>query len=61
MSEEEQMDQMIDEMFDDYIKDGFDFNTSQSLHDIFKGIFKDAVELTIAVFESAEDEEEEEA
>jgi len=53
----EELDKLVEDMFDNYIEGGFDFNTSQSLHDIFKGIFKDAVKMTIDVYENEEDEE----
>jgi len=56
MSDEEQLSEMIDEMFDGYIKDGFDFNSSQSLEDIFRNIFTDAVHMTVAILEGDEEE-----
>lgn len=57
MSDEEQLSEMIDEMFDGYIEDGFDFNSSQSLEDIFRNIFTDAVHMTVAILEGDEEEE----
>jgi len=54
MSEEEQFDNMIEDMFKEYCKDGFDFNTEQSLHDIFKKIFRDAVMATLNTLEEPE-------
>jgi len=60
MSDEKQLEEMIEEMFDEYLDGGFDFDTSQSLEDIFKNIFTDAVNMTIAVLESSEEEEEKE-
>jgi len=56
MSDEEQLSEMIDEMFDGYIEDGFDFNSSQSLEDIFRNIFTDAVHMTVAILEGDEEE-----
>jgi len=58
MSEEEQLDEMIQDMFEGYLDGGLDFTSSQSLEDIFKGIFSDAVKMTISVLEEDEDEEE---
>lgn len=58
MSEEEQMEAMIDEMFEEYAEGGFDLTTDQSLNDVFKMIFSDAVHMTISVLESADQEEE---
>lgn len=55
MSEEEQLDEMIQEMFESYLEDGFDFTSSQSLEDIFRVIFSDAVRLTIKVLEEEEE------
>ena len=60
MSEEEQLDEMVDEMFESYCEGGFDFDTDQSLNDIFKMIFNDAVRMTLSVLESQEEEEHEE-
>ena len=54
------MKEMIDEMFEEYLEGGFDFTTEQSLEEIFKGIFSDAVAMTIDILESAETEDEEE-
>ena len=47
MSEDTELESMIREMFEDYNKNGFDFNSDQSLNDIFFGIFSDAVNMTI--------------
>jgi len=55
---EDQMKEMIDEMFEEYLEGGFDFTTEQSLEEIFKGIFSDAVAMTIDILESAETEDE---
>lgn len=55
---EEQMKEMIDDMFEEYLEGGFDFTTEQSLEEIFKGIFSDAVSMTIEILESADNEEE---
>jgi len=61
MNEEDQLDEMIQDMFEGYLDGGLDFTSSQSLEDIFKGIFSDAVKMTIDVLEEAEDDEEGEA
>ena len=58
MNEEDQLDEMIQDMFEGYLDGGLDFTSSQSLEDIFKGIFSDAVKMTISVLEEDEDEEE---
>jgi len=45
--EDFEIDEYIDELYDNYVQEGLDFNTDQTLHDIFKQIFGDAVKLTI--------------
>ena len=60
MSEEEQMEEIIDGLYDEYVEEGFDFNTSQSLDDIFRMIFKDAFMAAVNIYESQEEESEEE-
>jgi len=50
----DEMYEMIDEMYQDYIKDGFDFNTSDTFDEIFKRIFTDAVTLTLKVLDEEE-------
>ena len=59
MSEEEQMEEIIDNMYDEYVEGGFDFTTSQSLDDIFRMIFKDAFMAAVNIYESQEEGEEE--
>jgi hypothetical protein len=54
MSDEEELKTRIQGMFEDYLGDGLDFNSSQSLEDIFRNIFTDAVNLTIKVYEKDE-------
>jgi len=56
MSEEEQMEEIINGMYDEYVEGGFDFNTSQSLDDIFRMIFKDAFMAAVSIYESQEEE-----
>jgi len=51
MTEEEELKVEVDQMFEEYLEGGFDFNSSQSLEDIFRKIFTDAVNLTIDVYE----------
>jgi len=58
MSEEEQVLEMIEEMYEEYIEGGFDFSTSDTFDEIFKRIFTDAVQMTIAVFEQEDETEE---
>ena len=58
MSEEEQLSEMIDEMFEDYMNGGFDFNSDMSFTEVFKQVFTDAVNMTITVLEGAEKQEE---
>lgn len=60
MSNEEQLDEMLDEMFETYCDGGFDFDTDQSLNDIFKMIFDDAVRMTLSILEGQEEEAQEE-
>ena len=57
MSEEEQMEAIIDGLYDEYVEGGFDFNTEQSLDDIFRMIFKDAFMAAVNIYESNEEEE----
>jgi len=45
--EDFEIDEYIDELYENYVQEGLDFNTDQTLHDIFKQIFGDAVKLTI--------------
>jgi hypothetical protein len=59
MSEEEQMEVIIDGLYDEYVEGGFDFTTSQSLDDIFRMIFKDAFMAAVNIYESQEEGEEE--
>lgn len=54
--DEAQLSEMIDEMFEQYMEDGFDFNTEQSFGEVFKDIFSDAVRMTIEVLEASEEE-----
>ena len=58
MSEEEQLLKMIEEMYKEYIEGGFDFSTSDTFDEIFKRIFTDAVQMTIAIFEQEDETEE---
>jgi hypothetical protein len=60
IDKEEQLAEMIEEMYEEYTESGFDFTTEQSLDEIFKGIFTDAVNMTVAVLDSLEEEEDEE-
>jgi len=55
---EEKLDELVEDMFETYIEDGFDFNTDQSLNDIFFMIFNDAVQMTLKVLEENSEEEE---
>lgn len=56
----EELNEMIAEMFDNYLEGGMDLDTEQSLQDVFFMIFSDAVNMTIAVLDAEEDEEESE-
>jgi len=55
---EGQLGELVEDMFETYIEDGFDFNTDQSLNDIFFMIFNDAVQMTLKVLEENSEEEE---
>jgi hypothetical protein len=56
LSDEEKLSAMIGDMFETYIEGGFDFNTDQSLNDIFLMIFSDAVQMTLNVLEGDDEE-----
>lgn len=60
MTEENQMDEMLDALYEEYVAEGFDFNTDQSLNDIFLMIFKDAFMTAVSIYESQEEEESDE-
>jgi len=53
--EQQQLEQMVSEMFDEYMDGGFDFTTSQTLEDIFRQIFIDAVTMTVEIYENEEE------
>ena len=50
---------LANNMFDEYCEDGFDFNTSMTFDEIFRKIFTDAVGITIETYEKILQEEEE--
>jgi len=54
---EEKLEELVEDMFETYIEDGFDFNTDQSLNDIFFMIFNDAVQMTLKVLEENSEED----
>lgn len=56
MNENEEFQNMIDEMFDEYIKDGFDFNSSMTFEEVFKTIFTDAITIAINTLDAESDE-----
>jgi len=58
--DEAQLNEMIEDMFEEYMSDGFDFNTEQSFGEVFKDIFSDAVRMTIEVLEASDEEDEDE-
>ena len=55
MTEEQEIDEMINSMFENYMEGGFDFNSDMSFTEVFKQIFVDAVNMTISVYESEEE------
>jgi len=56
MEDEEELQIEIENMYQNYIKDGFDFSTNDTFDEIFKRIFVDAVNLTLNVFEDFDKE-----
>jgi hypothetical protein len=56
MSEEEQLTEMIDEMFDEYMSDGFDFNSSMSFDEVFRQVFEGAVTMTMKILEEEQED-----
>jgi hypothetical protein len=57
MSKEEQLLEMIDEMFSNYMDGGFDFNSDMTFTEVFKQIFSDAVKATIDILEQSSEGE----
>lgn len=60
MTDEEKLEEMVEDMYQNYIHGGFDFNTNDTFDIIFKRIFSDAVHATLNVLESQQKEKEEE-
>ena len=60
MNDEEDLEEMIAELYESYVEEGFDFNTSDTFDAIFKRIFSDAVKMTLEVLESQEEKESQE-
>jgi len=54
----ENLENLVEDMFSTYTEGGFDFNTDQSLNDIFFMIFSDAVQMTLNVLEEGSETEE---
>jgi hypothetical protein len=59
MEKKEELDQMIEEMFEDYMSKGFDFNSDMSFTEVFKKIYSDAVNMTIEILENIDDDDDE--
>ena len=57
MTEEEELNNMIEGLYQDYIQDGFDFDTQMTFDEVFRKIFSDAVACTLKVLEDDEKEE----
>jgi len=55
---EDQLNKIVEDMFEKYIENGFDFNTDQTLNNIFFMIFSDAVQMTLSVLEENSKEKE---
>jgi len=58
VNEDIQLDGMIDDMFTEYMSEGFELNTDMTFDEVFKTVFADAVRMSIDVFEVALEEEE---
>jgi len=59
MSEEQEVQEMVDAMFDEYMANGFDFTSDMTFDEVFKTIFSDAIMIALAAFEEESDLEEE--
>lgn len=57
VNEDIQLDGMIDDMFTEYMSEGFELNTDMTFDEVFKTVFADAVRMSIDVFEVALEEE----
>ena len=55
VSEEEQLDELVENLYEEYQRDGFDLNTDMTFDEVFKKIFGDAVGITIDILEKAEE------
>ena len=55
MSEEEELNEMISDLYNEYISGGFDFSSSDTFDEVFKRIFTDAVNITLKVLEEKEE------
>ena len=60
MTDEEKLEEMVDQMYKDYIQGGFDFNTNDTFDMVFKKIFSDAVYATLNILDNQQQEKEEE-
>lgn len=60
MTEQEELEEMINDMFESYLEGGFDFNSDMTFTEVFKQVFNDAVRMTMDILENAEIEDEEE-
>jgi len=58
IEEEEQLKELIDNLYESYQEEGFDLNTDMTFNDIFKRVFGDAVKMTIDILENSDQEEE---
>jgi len=55
--ETEQMETMISTMYDDFMGDGFDFDSGMTFDQVFKQVFSAAVHMTLSVMEDADSDE----
>ena len=54
---EDEINEMITELFDEFMSDGFTFESSMTFDEVFKQIFSAAVLMTINVLEGEEEEQ----
>lgn len=55
-----ELNNMIEDMFNEYMADGFDLNTDMTFDEIFKKVFSDAVLIAMDTFEEGQYEDLEE-
>jgi len=55
--EDEQFEELLNEMFEAFMEDGFDFNSGMTFDEVFKQVFSAGVNMAIEVMENSEEGE----